>query len=617
MTITSITKLPSGKTGATITSNLDELAILRGLVVNALRHMPDVGETTSTRQRLKAMSRVLHRVYTVDQLVHIDTTAPDYKSKCDALSHQLKDAKWKSTSWVHGRADKRTVETLYDLLNIQGQNGNWNCNSYMMGLYNGIECAIATLESREPRYRHKPETGWLDDKLPNGLDYAPVATLDAEQEGKLRAAIDAASKLKNPPAVFAEYTGKHWSIEKATATGCAAILSGMPDRFTFQEFADRVVKSGLTTDHEAREILVSLVNGSREWMTDSVERTVVKKVGVVHRRPLHNILDGITRPFARTHFIDEALDHGYTVDEATKWLTEWLKRNPEYELDAATDTVHWRGVRPNYGGRPVVCGPTVLPLSDQKSLMEILSEMPGEFTFAQFYIRVLHALKSVNAAMHGNVTKDAETQLHDECYDFLMRLPRNVFEVDKVCGSVKRRGSVVVVDPKSIPNPDYVSPAVVAKLAPLDLIFRNVSKTKGILFEQDHFIKEAINSGYTPKQARDFLDVKLGPLVPTPAPHPDNSTASVSEEDKGQETTPKAPNHRTTLFEVYERINECFTFETIASLAAKHGHDRLKVSAFVSLMCKIGSLRQPNPNFYEKLSNVRESEIRHLASLIA
>lgn len=63
MTITSIHPLPSDKTGATITTNLDELAILRGLVVNALRHMPDVCETVSTRQRLKAMSRALHKVY--------------------------------------------------------------------------------------------------------------------------------------------------------------------------------------------------------------------------------------------------------------------------------------------------------------------------------------------------------------------------------------------------------------------------------------------------------------------------------------------------------------------------------------------------------------------------
>lgn len=474
MTITSITKLPSGKTGATITSNLDELAILRGLVVNALRHMPDVGETTSTRQRLKAMSRVLHRVYTVDQLIHIDTNAPDYKSKCDALRDQLKDAKWKSTSWLHGRAEKNKVEVLYEHLLTQGQDGTWNCNPYMMGLYNGLELAIATLESREPCYRDKPDTGWLDDKLPAGLADPSPATLDAQQEGNTRA------QVKN-------------AIECLKTAGCNSILKGMPDRFTFQEFTDRVTEAGIATDHEARKILVSLLNGSKEWMADPEERTVVKKVGVVHRKPLYSVLFGMARPFARTHFIDEALDHGYTADEATKWLTDWLVSNPDHELDAATDTVHRRGVRPQtliwkYGGTPIIYKKPVLP---------------------------------------------------------------------------------GVADPKSIPNPDYVSPAVVA--------------------------------------------------------HPDNSTdlkqASVPEEDRSttttDETPPRPPTVRTTLFEVYYKMDPVFSFATISTEAAEYGHDRPKVFAFVTLMCKIGSLRQTRPTIYEKLSNVRESEIRHLASLIA
>lgn len=89
--------------------------------------------------------------------------------------------------------------------------------------------------------------------------------------------------------------------------------------------------------------------------------------------------------------------------------------------------------------------------------MEILSEMPGEFKFGEFYDRVLHALKAVNSAMHGTVTKQGESQLRDECDAFLMNLPRNVFAVAAVSKTVKRNGYVAVTDPKSIPNPDYVS----------------------------------------------------------------------------------------------------------------------------------------------------------------
>ena len=598
MTITSIHKLPSGKTGATITSNLDELAILRGLVVNALRHMPDVGETTSTRQRLKAMSRVLHRVYT-----------------------QEKPRVWVATTWITS-PDTRKAD-------------------------NGVVL----------RGKYDKEFKKLGAEQNKALK-----EFDAEQDGNTRAQVKKA-------------------VECLKTAGCNSILKGMPDRFTYQEFADRVVKSGLTTEHEAREILVSLLNGSKEWMTSPVER-VVKRVGVVHRRPLNTILDGMPTQFPRTQFIDEALDHGYTADQATKFLAEWLDGNKKYELDAATDTVYRRGIKPftgkvdtlvayadpKYRGTPVVCGPTVLPLSDQKSLMSILSEMPGEFTFSQFYNQVLHALKAVNAAMHGTVTKEGEAQLRNECNDFLMRLPRNVFEVDGLSESVKRKGSVAVtdqdlphwivenrgpnraerdwidrhrgtVDPKSIPNPDYVSPAA-DKRPPLEEIFQQSSKEKGLCFDRHHFHLEALRGGWTVEESKKWMDVKLGPLPHPPAfTHPNNSTdlnqTSVPEELRCPVESPyvpvqppagatKLPAHRTTLFEVYDQMDKYFTFGTLSNRAEVYGNDRPKVSAFVSLMCKIGSLRQmggsigsPDAFLYEKLSSVTSPDMRHLASLIA
>lgn len=413
MTITSIQKLQSGKPGATITSNLDELAIIRGLVVNALRHMPDVCETTSTRQRLKAMSRALHKVY--------------QKPKTQVNIENL-------------------IQEVRDLKSIQGQDGTWNCNPYMMGLYNGLELAIATLESREPIYRNKPETGWLNDRLPDWIKDAPVATLDAEQEGKLKAAIESVSKLKNPPAVFAEYTGKQWSLDKGVETACAAILSGMPPRFTYQEFADRVVKSGLTTDHEAREILASLLDISKEWMSDHVER-VVKKVGVVHRRPITLILHGMPTPFARTQFIDEALDHGYTIDEISKWLNKWLDNNPWYKLDTKTDTV--------------------VSISDLKDCSPGIANA-----------KTLDEVRGPNRAER----------------DWM----------DRQCGAI---------DPKSIPNPDYVpvstpAPEPTPKPTPTPTPKRTLWSIYNDMpnaFASTAFVKKSSNHGVETTKATDFL----------------------------------------------------------------------------------------------------------------
>ena len=58
---------------------------------------------------------------------------------------------------------KDRLESLKDALKIQGQDGNWNYNPYMHGMYNGIEYSLAIIESREPIYRNAPSE-WLIDK---------------------------------------------------------------------------------------------------------------------------------------------------------------------------------------------------------------------------------------------------------------------------------------------------------------------------------------------------------------------------------------------------------------------------------------------------------------------
>ncbi|XEC97041.1 hypothetical protein AB6A23_11150 [Paenibacillus tarimensis] len=56
--------------------------------------------------------------------------------------------------------DASSIKNIRDLLDVQGQDGNWNYDPYMLGMYNGLECASAVLENREPVYRVAPEK-WL------------------------------------------------------------------------------------------------------------------------------------------------------------------------------------------------------------------------------------------------------------------------------------------------------------------------------------------------------------------------------------------------------------------------------------------------------------------------
>lgn len=63
------------------------------------------------------------------------------------------------------------TERLKDLHKVQGAPGNWNYDSYMQGMFNGMELALAILEDREPEFRSKPEEGWIHDNIP--ADFVP------------------------------------------------------------------------------------------------------------------------------------------------------------------------------------------------------------------------------------------------------------------------------------------------------------------------------------------------------------------------------------------------------------------------------------------------------------
>lgn len=51
-----------------------------------------------------------------------------------------------------------------EMLSLQGHDGNYNYDNYMLGLYNGMEYVIALFEKRNPIYKDGKNIEFLNDK---------------------------------------------------------------------------------------------------------------------------------------------------------------------------------------------------------------------------------------------------------------------------------------------------------------------------------------------------------------------------------------------------------------------------------------------------------------------
>lgn len=58
------------------------------------------------------------------------------------------------------RVSDDKLDGLREMVKVQGYNGNWNYDSYMHGMYNGMEFMLSIVEDREPVYRDRPDV-WL------------------------------------------------------------------------------------------------------------------------------------------------------------------------------------------------------------------------------------------------------------------------------------------------------------------------------------------------------------------------------------------------------------------------------------------------------------------------
>ena len=60
---------------------------------------------------------------------------------------EAKELKKQLEEWNHH------LKCSKEMLDIQGHNGNYNYDSYMLGIYNGMEYIIALFETREPIFK--------------------------------------------------------------------------------------------------------------------------------------------------------------------------------------------------------------------------------------------------------------------------------------------------------------------------------------------------------------------------------------------------------------------------------------------------------------------------------
>lgn len=67
------------------------------------------------------------------------------------------------------------IGALRDVLKVQGYNGNWNYDPYMLGLYNGLEMALSIMEKRQPYFKDAPEV-WLCDIPSDNISCEAVST---------------------------------------------------------------------------------------------------------------------------------------------------------------------------------------------------------------------------------------------------------------------------------------------------------------------------------------------------------------------------------------------------------------------------------------------------------
>ena len=67
--------------------------------------------------------------------------------------------------YTHPAKTEKYIADLKNLVDAQGQDGTWNSNQYMLGLFNGLEFALSIFESREPKFRELTAKTLTDEEI--------------------------------------------------------------------------------------------------------------------------------------------------------------------------------------------------------------------------------------------------------------------------------------------------------------------------------------------------------------------------------------------------------------------------------------------------------------------
>lgn len=75
------------------------------------------------------------------------------------LAHRYSKLKKQLEEWEHH------LKCSKEMLDIQGQKGNYDYDEYMLGLYNGMEYIIALFETREPNFINGKDVEFTNNKI--------------------------------------------------------------------------------------------------------------------------------------------------------------------------------------------------------------------------------------------------------------------------------------------------------------------------------------------------------------------------------------------------------------------------------------------------------------------
>lgn len=103
----------------------------------------------------------------------------------------------------------KALQALQRMVDTQSSTGNWNHDPYMLGMANGLELALATLQDRKPNYLSAPDR-WLTDN--------PLYLIEAERQ-----------RQKEVEHWSDEHDDQHKCGEMAKAAACYAYVAALSD----------------------------------------------------------------------------------------------------------------------------------------------------------------------------------------------------------------------------------------------------------------------------------------------------------------------------------------------------------------------------------------------------